>query len=315
MNSREFTYFHEAEFAPPLRANILRAVCEKMGLRLESVQPREGFFFRIWDGDNFVNHQTNVFTVNSFGAARIARDKAYSYLLLQRAGIRVPRGDYYFRADYFGEPDFSTGRGKREAIRDGLMLGMRWTREEADHHLLNGNSDVILEWPLIVKPNGLSLGKGLSLITQSSQIETAIDKVFRLPNDLETIVIIQEYVEGEEFRVIMLDGELLLCYEKQVVSTQPVKIKPIDRTRDIPNDFVEMGRLISKEIQLRYCAIDLRCKSLTQPANEAVVLEVNGNPGLNYYFSDGDPEKVLQIYQRVLAVMLEESKALAVRFE
>src|SRR5687767_1187259 len=94
MTSEEIHYYHTAEFEPPPRVQILEEVCSRIGLRLEIIQPREGFLCRIWDGDQFINHQVNVCTLNSYSAGLIAKDKTYTYLILQRAGFRVPRGDY-----------------------------------------------------------------------------------------------------------------------------------------------------------------------------------------------------------------------------
>src|SRR5437588_12582691 len=92
-----FNYFHPSEFDPPVRIGIVREVCRRMGLQLKCLQPREGYLLRIGNGERFFNHQVNVSTVNSHVATNIAKDKVYTYLILQAAGVRIPRGDYYFR--------------------------------------------------------------------------------------------------------------------------------------------------------------------------------------------------------------------------
>jgi hypothetical protein len=215
-------YFHEQEFDPPPRRRILDEVCERNGLRLEVLQPREGgFLVRIWKGGKFVNHQTNQCTVNSYAAKEIAADKSYAYLILQRAKIRIPRGDYYFRPGFFRDPDFSVGRGLDEALREGVALGMGWTVGEAKDCLSRGGlEDLQFRTPLIVKPNSSSGGRGVSRVDLSSELLPAIDRVFTLAAETEYIAIVQERVEGREYRLVLLDGDLQVCYEKRQLSVR-----------------------------------------------------------------------------------------------
>ncbi|HKR10935.1 MAG TPA: hypothetical protein VJT15_02665 [Pyrinomonadaceae bacterium] len=300
-----FSYFHDAEFEPPLRVKILQEVCESMGLRLEIVQPREGFLCRIWDDDRFINHQVNVCTLNSYNAGLIAKDKTYTYLILQKAGFRVPRGDYYFRSDFFKHPDYSIDRGEYEAIRDGIMLGMVCSQAQAELYLANREHDLLsFKQSLIVKPNSLSLGLGVFRVDTVDALEFAIKKVFSLPNATEHVVIVQEFIEGIEFRLIMLDGELLLCAEKEFGSDNRAIMR--DKTSRIPKDYVDWARRASEAMQMRYLGLDFRCKDLSQPANEAVILEVNCNPGLTYYYENGMETLTLTIYQKLITQMFRE---------
>lgn len=342
-----------------------------MGLRLEVLQPREGFFLRIWNGNKFINQQTNQCTVNSFTATEITGDKTYTYLLLQHIGnLRIPRGDYFFLPGFFRNPDFSVRRGLREALRYGVALGMGWTDHEAEEYLANHHEATLrFRTPLIVKPNSLSGGKGVSRVDAFLELEPAINKVFDLLTDIEYIAIIQEYIAGKEYRLLLLDDELQLCYEKKYLSvvgdgkktieelvhdknqqlrSRGERIDPIDPhnpilrkvlkredfqldsvlkaggelvlndvtsnleagaealdvTEKVKQDYVEMARLIAKEMHLRYLGIDFRCPNIMGPASDAVILEVNGNPGLTHYFLQGNKEKVFEIYEKLFRIML-----------
>jgi len=52
----------------------------------------------------------------------------------------------------------------------------------------------------------------------------------------------------------------------------------------------ELASFVSMELQLRYLGIDFRCSDLSFPASQAVVIEVNENPGLTHYFLQGNYE-------------------------
>lgn len=366
-------YVHQPEFDPPIRMAIVQEVCKRMDLRWEVLQPREGFLLRIGSEQSFFNHQINVCTLNSYSSTAIARDKTYTYILLQRAGVRVPRGDYYFRPGYFHRPDYSINRGINEAIRDGIALGMSWDSDEAGRAVMKGDwRQLRFSLPLIVKPNSLSQGKGVSRVDSGYDLEEAISGALSVPTDLDHAFIVQEYVPGREFRIVMLDTEMLLCYEKRYMSLRGdgehtiaelvclkneelskrgEKISPvrtddkklghlltlralslnsilpaaeeivlndaqanldagataIDVTDRVPQGYIDFAKTIAAQLQLRYLGIDFRCAGLDEAASDAVVLEVNGNPGLTHYFLQGHKESVYSIYTKLFECMLSDS--------
>lgn len=269
------------------------------------MQPREGFLCRIWQGDRFINHQVNVCTLNSYSAGLIAKDKTYTYLILQSCGFRVPRGDYFFDSKLFKDPDYSIGRGPHEAIRYGVQLGMMCSEEQAEQYNSVGDEEVPkFKKRLIVKPNSLSLGKGVFEVDTLPQLRFAVKKVFSLPHDREHIVIVQEFVEGPEFRLIMLDGDLLLCVEKDF-SDGGTRAVMNDKTRNVTEDYIQWARRASQSMQMRYIGLDFRCPGLECPASEAVILEVNCNPGLTYYYDQGMEKQALTIYEKLILEMFK----------
>jgi glutathione synthase/RimK-type ligase-like ATP-grasp enzyme len=309
LHPERFQYIRDEHLDSPLRVEIIREVCERMEWRLETLQSGEGFLCRIWNGSRFINHQTRICTVNSYSSAKIAQDKVFTYLLLQRAGIRVPSGAYYLRENLALKGTFNGEDEKVRLFRDAVMLGMNCSQEQAKIYLSTNSSNLVFTTPLIVKPNSLSLGKGFSIVTSFDQLKPAIDKVFSVDSAFERIVIIQEYVGGDEFRLIMLDGELVLCFEKQVLSTQPPTITPVDKTSEVGQGFIDMAKRICEETQLRYAGIDLRCGSVSASASDAIVLEVNGNPGMNsFYLNGNNKERVFSIYQRLFEIMFAEQR-------
>jgi D-alanine-D-alanine ligase-like ATP-grasp enzyme len=248
---------------------------------------------------------------------------------------------------------------------------MNWTREQSEEYLANGRKKAVtFKTPLIVKPNSLSGGKGVSYVDLSSELVPAINSVFSLATDVRYIAIVQEYIAGKEYRLVLLDGELQLCYEKKYLSivgdegrsveelirlkNQQLKLRDgkieqidpssailrkilnrehlqlnsvmdegtelvlnditfnleagaeaVNVTDSVNQGYLDMARLIAEEMRLRYLGIDFRAPSISAPASEAIVLEVNGNPGLTHFYLQGNKEKVFEIYEKLLRIMLE----------
>jgi glutathione synthase/RimK-type ligase-like ATP-grasp enzyme len=256
-----------------------------MDLQITCLQPREGYLFRIGDGKHFFNHQVNVSTINSHVGTNIAKDKVYTYVILQAARVQIPRGDYYFRPGFFNRPDFSLNRGVDEAYRDALAMGMGWSKAQAQKHIdANGRHRLPFKFPLIVKPNGLSQGKGVSRIDAAEELRPAIDKIFALKTDVEYVFIVQEYVVGKEYRLIMLDGDLLLCYEKKYLSIIGDGTSTIDRLISAKNsEFTSRGdklELINPHDPLLQKVLNrdnFNLKSVLPSGRELVLNDVTAN--------------------------------------
>jgi len=67
---------------------------------------------------------------------------------------------------------------------------------------------------LIVKPNKGERGNGVMLLSNLKELEQFYQEYSNGLFD-EKIAVIQEKVKGNEYRVIYLDGEILLTYMKQ----------------------------------------------------------------------------------------------------
>lgn len=69
-------------------------------------------------------------------------------------------------------------------------------------------------FPLIVKPNKGQRGRGVTLLRNLDDLEKFYKK-YTKDSFNDTIAVVQEKVKGTEYRVIYLDGEILLTYKKQ----------------------------------------------------------------------------------------------------
>ncbi|MBX3275168.1 MAG: hypothetical protein KF729_33190 [Sandaracinaceae bacterium] len=129
--------------------------------------------------------------LNDAVAARLAEDKHYAGVLMAREGLAVPR----------------TARCMAEAH----LLGQRYPTHAgyAPAHALAEACG----YPLVVKPNALSHGRGVVLVEDETELEAAIDECW----ELGPIALAQERIEGTDFRFDFLDGDYLLGYERRPI--------------------------------------------------------------------------------------------------
>lgn len=126
--------------------------------------------------------------INSAAATAVANDKDYTNYFLQKDGWPVVEGRAFFSENW----------GKTIGIRDnGVFEAIEYANK--------------LGCPLIVKPNGLCKGIGISLVSREADLEKAI----RYALKFDKIFLVQRYVEGRDFRVVVYQGEVLAAYERR----------------------------------------------------------------------------------------------------
>jgi glutathione synthase/RimK-type ligase-like ATP-grasp enzyme len=127
--------------------------------------------------------------VNDAAAAQLAGDKHFTGCVLADAGFRVPETVRALSPFHF--------RGALEEERTGLRPAQAFARARG--------------YPLIVKPNRLSHGRCVAVVRDQGELERAIAAVW----EHDRVALVQEYVEGRELRLDLLDGELLAGYERR----------------------------------------------------------------------------------------------------
>jgi len=325
-------------FSKPVFREYLDKAAAAMGAAVEVLDDDFGYLVRLhWKG-RFVNLCGEALPLNSATAARIVKDKWYTLKILRRQGIRVPKGQIFFREGYYKTRDYSEIRGQKEAVRYARQLG----------------------YPVVVKPNSMSHGREVALVHDKEEFSEALEAVFRLDH----IAFVQEPVAGEDYRLILLEGELLLAYRRKALAIKgdgihsvgklidglsrslkkrgrpeieledheivlalkkrhfdtfsiPAKGQQIvlkafnlnlatgmeaeDITGEISPELLDLSRKICRELNLRWAGIDLKF-SKRHPA-EPVVLEVNGSPSLKHWYRSGHEEQVVGIYKMLIEKM------------
>ena len=111
--------------------------------------------------------------------------------MLARAGVAVPPTARCVSREHPASRDAST----IEAIRPAHDLATR------------------CGYPLVVKPNRLSHGRGVRAVQDAEGLARAIEGAW----ELDPIAIVQEAIEGRDFRLDFLDGQFLVGYERRAL--------------------------------------------------------------------------------------------------
>lgn len=179
---------------PPFLARMLEHAARQVGAHIV-LEPEFRYvgYIGFPDGRRSFFRNTN-FAINDLGAAEIARDKFYAAHFLDRFGYRVPRHRLLFSDAYRSQiarrkPDSAARMpGRDSAAAIAAELG----------------------FPLIVKPNDRSQGQGVELVADHEDLHRALEAGFRLSDR----VLLEEYCQGDDFRVVVLDGEAVAAYQR-----------------------------------------------------------------------------------------------------
>ena len=175
---------------------------------------------------------------NSSECSRLLKDKLLTYIALEQIGISVPQGTYFW---------VDNSRG---AASVGDILSCFATAK----------------YPLIIKPNDSSLGRGVTVLEEYDEVSAskAILKAKRHSN----VLLAQEYLQGQEFRIVAIRGEILIAVKKFGKPMLPEEVSSIDcpEILDIVNKSMRaFGALV--------CGYDIMAGE-----NYVKVLEINSNP-------------------------------------
>lgn len=128
----------------------------------------------------------NKFNLNSVASVRICQDKGYAAFFLEKWGFSVPNGRVFVRRNAPGSPQ--RGPGLEDALEFAAELG----------------------WPVFLKPLCGSQGVGVIKASNAAECETAARALF----ERERKILVQEACPGRDYRLVVLDGEVISAYER-----------------------------------------------------------------------------------------------------
>src|SRR3989338_4395545 len=130
----------------------------------------------------------NTIDLNPVGASDIAKDKDYANLFMQRLGYPiVPDSKTFFSKEWAQAIGAS-----RRTINDAYIYARR------------------LGFPVVVKPNSGSQGFGVAIVHSKREFYRAMRAAFKL----DRIVLVQRPVHGRDYRLVVLDNEVISAYER-----------------------------------------------------------------------------------------------------
>ncbi len=147
------------------------------------------------------------FDLNPAAASAIARDKAYGAFFLEAADLRVPRGVLISSQRFIR--DIEVKNPAVAARLNGEAQALAFARETG--------------FPLFVKPNDDSEGRGILRVQDEQGLSSAL-AVLGASYDR---ILVQEEVRGRDYRVLVLDGEVLAVFERRPFSVTGDGVSPL----------------------------------------------------------------------------------------
>jgi cyanophycin synthetase len=179
----------------PKTLAILREACDASGVGFEVVDSYSGFVVRLTKGPHsfpVCASKLSVYPINRATSASIARDKTWAHYVLEAGGFRVPPGDYFFlkapRAGWERPP----GRERADAFTYAARISDNYTK------------------PLIAKPNAGTGAHFVSFIASETDLRHTLDVI----TGEDEIALVQSFVDQPEFRLFLVDGEIMFIYRK-----------------------------------------------------------------------------------------------------
>lgn len=128
--------------------------------------------------------------LNPMGASEIAKDKDYANFFMRRMGYLTVRGEAFFSKEW------AKTIGSKRTVDAALRFAER------------------IGFPVMVKPNSGSQGNGVSLARTEKELHRALRAVFKMDN----IALVQERIVGRDYRIVVLDGNIISAYERLPLS-------------------------------------------------------------------------------------------------
>jgi len=167
-----------------------------LGKVLERIAPRIGatVLFEPWGYAGqitFKDGQRAYFKGSSIGLNRIApadiaKDKDFANFFMASMGYRTIPGEKFFRSDW------------AETINSdqNIDAALAYAQE--------------IGFPLIVKPNSGSQGRGVARVGNEQEFLRAINVIF----EMDRIALVQTLVPGKDYRFVVLDDRIISAYER-----------------------------------------------------------------------------------------------------
>ncbi|MEN9920593.1 MAG: hypothetical protein RL538_486 [Candidatus Parcubacteria bacterium] len=130
----------------------------------------------------------NTLDINPMGSSEIARDKDYSFFFMKSLGYSVvPDSRAFYSKEWatvIGAPEQNIDAAYAHAKKIGF--------------------------PVIVKPNNGTHGKGVAVVSNKREFYPALREIFKS----DRVALVQQYVSGKDYRLVVLDDEVISAYER-----------------------------------------------------------------------------------------------------
>ncbi|MFQ5504659.1 MAG: hypothetical protein ACE5F1_07680 [Planctomycetota bacterium] len=164
---------------PPLAVEIQLEAANRLGIRARIVDPDYGYLFELEKDGRKRLMLGGRSPLNDAVAARLAEDKFYAGMLLAEAGYRSPESVRCLSPYHFENTEYNERAGRGPGLEFAASRG----------------------YPLVVKPNRLSHGRGVRVVRSRDELIDAVEAVWKL----DSVALVQVLVEGTDLRLDFLD--------------------------------------------------------------------------------------------------------------
>lgn len=170
----------------PFVTDILKKIAPSIGAEL-LIEPEYGFVGQVkfQNGKKMLFRGSN-FNVNRLGSVEIARDKGYSNFFLQTFGYETPEGQTFF----------SEKLCQNLVVKRNIDDGFAYAQQ--------------LGFPVILKPNNRSQGMLVTKVYNKRDYYRVARQIFRKTS----VLLVQRFYGGRDYRVVVLDNEVISAYER-----------------------------------------------------------------------------------------------------
>jgi D-alanine-D-alanine ligase-like ATP-grasp enzyme len=128
----------------------------------------------------------NTIDLNTLGASDVAKDKGFANFFMEQMGYPVVPGRTFFSSDWCAAI----------GSRDDINAAYRYARS--------------IGFPVVVKPNSGSQGKGVAKIFTRADFYKAMRAIFRE----DRVGLVQTALSGRDYRIVVLDDRIISAYER-----------------------------------------------------------------------------------------------------
>lgn len=222
------------------------------------------------------------FDLNSAASSMAADDKYVTFEILRQKGVPVIEHAMLYQNSTVGE--FVEGRNTPEYIAEYFETHNR---------------------RIVIKPNAGQCGMGVSLVTALDQVPAVLEEVFQQSFSASMCPF---YNIAHEYRVIMLDGEARLIYQKNRQDdnwkfnlSQGATVSRVD-DEDLWQELTGLAQRAARTIGLRFCSVDIIRDA---ESHNLLIIEINSGVATAHYLEQfpEDYIKVKAIYRDAVLKM------------
>jgi len=170
----------------PFVTEILKRIAPRIRAKL-IIEPEYKFVGQIIfkNGKKTFFNNTS-FNINHLGSVGISKDKGYSAFFLNRMGYKIPEGNTFF------SKELNDNIKIKRTIDDGFKYAEK------------------LGFPVILKPNSKSQGVLVAKIHNKTEYYRVAKKILKV----STVMIVERFYEGKDYRVVVLDDKVISAYQR-----------------------------------------------------------------------------------------------------